>query len=364
MSRTSPLGYIYCYMLSHRFPEEIRGNFISQQGLKNLSDYKYSGEDKSIIYNYAVNPFAKFLCTLTPTFVAPNVLTLLGLLSSVAAFVLGAVYIPTFFEAAPAWVYYASAGLIFLYMMLDAMDGTQARRTGMASPMGELFDHLCDSLSMSLCGLLFGACIRVGPAFAFILLVACWVPFYLSHWDDYNTGKLVMGKFGGPTDLLVGLSGLMIFTGAIGPDFWLRTIHLGRWDLAYNHALMIPVVIGSFVSGIQYARHVFKGKPAEVSNTTAVLQLTSYALFLTLSITWAVAAPYLLHTYPHRWMVCLGLTNAYLLARVIVGRITKQEISKTHFLHFVLFADQAGDLQDPLPPLCAVRGSCRVLLLV
>ena len=36
---------------------------------------------------------------------------------------------------------------IFIYQTLDAIDGKQARRTNSASPLGELFDHGCDSLS-------------------------------------------------------------------------------------------------------------------------------------------------------------------------------------------------------------------------
>ena len=37
------------------------------------------------------------------------------------------------------WPYYLQS--------LDAIDGKQARRTGTSSPLGELFDHGCDSLS-------------------------------------------------------------------------------------------------------------------------------------------------------------------------------------------------------------------------
>ena len=37
--------------------------------------------------------------------------------------------------------------LLNLEQTLDAVDGKQARRTGSQSPLGELFDHGCDSLS-------------------------------------------------------------------------------------------------------------------------------------------------------------------------------------------------------------------------
>ena len=36
---------------------------------------------------------------------------------------------------------------LFVYQSLDAIDGKQARRTGSSSPLGELFDHGCDSIS-------------------------------------------------------------------------------------------------------------------------------------------------------------------------------------------------------------------------
>ena len=34
-----------------------------------------------------------------------------------------------------------------MYQSLDAIDGKQARRTNTNTPLGELFDHGCDSLS-------------------------------------------------------------------------------------------------------------------------------------------------------------------------------------------------------------------------
>jgi phosphatidylglycerophosphate synthase len=36
---------------------------------------------------------------------------------------------------------------LFFYQSLDAIDGKQARRTNSQSPLGELFDHGCDSVS-------------------------------------------------------------------------------------------------------------------------------------------------------------------------------------------------------------------------
>ena len=53
----------------------------------------------------------------------------------------------TFVFQAPGWVYLACAVGLFVYQSLDAIDGKQARRTQSNTPLGELFDHGCDSLS-------------------------------------------------------------------------------------------------------------------------------------------------------------------------------------------------------------------------
>lgn len=52
-----------------------------------------------------------------------------------------------FLLQAPLWAYLLCAVGLFIYQSLDAIDGKQARRTNSSSPLGELFDHGCDSLS-------------------------------------------------------------------------------------------------------------------------------------------------------------------------------------------------------------------------
>ena len=53
---------------------------------------------------------------------------------------------PSIFQL-PGWTLVTAAVGLFIYQALDAIDGKQARRTGSATPLGELFDHGCDSLS-------------------------------------------------------------------------------------------------------------------------------------------------------------------------------------------------------------------------
>jgi ethanolaminephosphotransferase len=47
-------------------------------------------------------------------------------------------------------VYLFAAFAVVFYTWLDCFDGKQARRTGTSSPLGQLFDHGCDALSVNL----------------------------------------------------------------------------------------------------------------------------------------------------------------------------------------------------------------------
>jgi phosphatidylglycerophosphate synthase len=62
-------------------------------------------------------------------------------------------------EEPPRWTCGLCALGLFIYQSLDAIDGKQARRTNSSSPLGELFDHGCDSISTVFVAL--SACISV-----------------------------------------------------------------------------------------------------------------------------------------------------------------------------------------------------------
>ena len=47
----------------------------------------------------------------------------------------------------PSYCFIFAAACTWIYSTLDAIDGKQARRTKSSSPLGQLFDHGCDSFS-------------------------------------------------------------------------------------------------------------------------------------------------------------------------------------------------------------------------
>ncbi|KXN70487.1 hypothetical protein CONCODRAFT_58350 [Conidiobolus coronatus NRRL 28638] len=95
----------------------------------NLFKYKYNGVDKSLLSRYVLGHYWNWLVSLFPMTMAPNLITLSGLLCIFANFALQLYYDPDY-----------GIGL-WVYASFDAIDGKQARRTGTSGPLGELFDH-------------------------------------------------------------------------------------------------------------------------------------------------------------------------------------------------------------------------------
>lgn len=72
-------------------------------------------------------------------------------------------YSPDGRQEPPRWACFLCGLGLFIYQSLDAIDGKQARRTNSSSPLGELFDHGCDSISTVFVAV--SACISVQLGF-------------------------------------------------------------------------------------------------------------------------------------------------------------------------------------------------------
>jgi ethanolaminephosphotransferase len=123
------------------------GIYIRNGHLNALQEYRYAGQDKSLVSKYLLNPFWTRLAARFPATMAPNAITLTGFLFVVLNFVTLLVYTPTLRDPCPPWVYLSWAVGLFLYQAFDAIDGKQARRLGLSGPLGECFDHGVDALN-------------------------------------------------------------------------------------------------------------------------------------------------------------------------------------------------------------------------
>lgn len=122
-----------------------RAAVLSDQDLDMIAAYKY----KPGAYTHLddlLTPFWNWAVTLLPLWMAPNLVTFIGLAGTCLASLLVTSYSPRLEgDHVPGWCCLLFAFALFLYQTLDAIDGKQARRTNSSSPLGQLFDHGCDA---------------------------------------------------------------------------------------------------------------------------------------------------------------------------------------------------------------------------
>lgn len=193
-----------------------------------LRDYKYHCLNRSIICNSTYSDMWEFVAWLQPMWVTPNMVTVVGALSSWSVMLVMAVAWTMHLEGAVPDDYCNlvcfGAFLLISYNTLDNADGKLARRRGMGSPLGQMMDHGCDSLSIgasarppgrprscghqhrlsnarpavSCAGMLMGAlgfALALPPAWAVALWAMGSVQWIAVAWEEHHTGILLMDYF-------------------------------------------------------------------------------------------------------------------------------------------------------------------------
>jgi phosphatidylglycerophosphate synthase len=197
---------------------------LPSEGLVHIALHKYKAGTYTPLDN-AMNGFWFACAERLPMWMAPNMVTLIGLLFNVLAYVLvvhhqGGGLME---GALPPWVNVTCAICLFLYQTLDAMDGKHARRTGNSSPLGQLFDHGCDALSAPLMTLTLVSSLQMGPSYlSLFCILAAQVPFFQAQWAESVTGALQhsMGGIFGVTETQLTFCAVHLFAACVPADFW------------------------------------------------------------------------------------------------------------------------------------------------
>lgn len=196
-------------------------HFLSEEDLKNLDLYEYHGGEYSYI-DKLMNPFWLKVAYAFPTWFAPNLITLTGLIINIIAALLVAVYDPMLLGQAPGWVYINAAICLQIYAILDAADGKQARRLNCSSPLGQIFDHGCDAVNLIF--IIISGCAGVGLGVSntttgCIVFMCCC--FACAQLLEYQTNVLVAGsKVFGVTEAMMIMSSVLVLSGIFGADIW------------------------------------------------------------------------------------------------------------------------------------------------
>ncbi|XP_033343853.1 cholinephosphotransferase 1 isoform X4 [Bombus vosnesenskii] len=210
---------------------------LSPGQLKRLSEHKYSCTTNSLLDGF-LQPWWDWLVSKVPLWLAPNLITIVGLIVNIATTLILVYYSPDAKIEAPRWACFLCALGLFIYQSLDAIDGKQARRTGTSTPLGELFDHGCDSISTVFIAL--SACIAVQlgyyPTWMFFQCFCAMTLFYCAHWQTYVSGSLRFGKVD-VTEAQFTIIMIHLISAIFGPQVWMI-------EIPYIDGFMFKYLIG------------------------------------------------------------------------------------------------------------------------
>lgn len=296
--------------------------------LKRLSEHKYSCTSASILDAW-LQPWWCWLVSKTPLWLAPNLITILGLIVNIVTTLVLVWYSPDARQDPPRWACALCALGVFIYQSLDAIDGKQARRTGSQSPLGELFDHGCDSISTVFIAL--GACIAVKlgeyPTWMFFQCFSAMTLFYCAHWQAYVTGTLKMGRID-VTEAQYSIMAIHTVSAVLGPSFWATQVG-GGFELRYSLAL--AAIAGAFMTGgILFAAIVSGGvgkNGSTVAGTSILSPVIPFSLVVVPAfIIFQKSESDVYQNHPSLYILAFGMVAAKVTNRLVVAHMTKSEM--------------------------------------
>ncbi|XP_053083094.1 choline/ethanolaminephosphotransferase 1b isoform X1 [Pangasianodon hypophthalmus] len=308
---------------------ELPAPVLTRHQLKRLEEHRYSSAGKSLL-EPIMQCYWEWLVGCMPPWIAPNLITIIGLATNAFTTLVLVYYCPTATEQAPLWAYLLCAVGLFVYQSLDAIDGKQARRTNSSSPLGELFDHGCDSLSTVFVVLGTSIAVQLGtnPDWMFFCCFAGMFMFYCAHWQTYVSGTLRFGIFDS-TELQLSLALLHIFTSIVGPKFWNLTIPVLNIQMKIIPALC--TFVGAVICCTNYFRVIFTGGVGKNGSTIAGTSVLSPVLHIGSVILLAMmiykkSAIQLFEKHPCLYILAFGFVSAKITNKLVVAHMTKSEM--------------------------------------
>lgn len=193
--------------------------YLREKDLASLDHYVYHGADYTLVENL-LNPFWTWFASFFPSWMAPNMITLIGLIINVVSSIAVLIHDPTLEGKAPSIYYIIASISLITYLNFDCADGKQARRLQASSPLGQLFDHGCDAVNEVFILLVLASACGTGYTYhtCLVLIIQCCA-FSLAQVLEYYIDLLVVGnKFFGTTESIILVSGVYLLTGIFGVE--------------------------------------------------------------------------------------------------------------------------------------------------
>uniref|UniRef100_G3SUQ2 Cholinephosphotransferase 1 n=1 Tax=Loxodonta africana TaxID=9785 RepID=G3SUQ2_LOXAF len=304
---------------------------LSAAQLRRLEEHRYNAAGVSLL-EPPLQLYWTWLLQWIPLWMAPNSTILFG----VPAFVFLTCVLHcgkhccTLSPDAPYWTYLLCALGLFIYQSLDAIDGKQARRTNSCSPLGELFDHGCDSLSTVFMALGASIAVRLGthPDWLFFCSFIGMFMFYCAHWQTYVSGVLRFGKVD-VTEIQVALIIVFVLSTFGGATMWDYTIPI--LEIKWKIFPVLGVVGGAIFSCSNYFHVILHGGVGKNGSTIAGTSVLSPGLHIGLIIILAImiykkSATNVFEKHPCLYTLMFGCVFAKVAQKLVVAHMTKSEL--------------------------------------
>ena len=182
---------------------------LTEPERENLMAWKPVKYDRSLTTKI-LQPLWKFVASLIPDSVAPNLLSIAGMLATIHAF-----YITIEKTINPKFSAIAVCSLVLFYWVMDAVDGIHAKRTKNDSNLGSLFNLSCCIISTIFLSLTLGSYYELTIQHQWYLMMTIQLILLFWQLGTYKTGKVEFSLVNGPGEclavmmLLIGLRGFV-----------------------------------------------------------------------------------------------------------------------------------------------------------
>ncbi|XP_034104486.1 cholinephosphotransferase 1 isoform X3 [Drosophila albomicans] len=306
-----------------------QSHILSPQQLRKLSEHKYSCFSASLL-DPLLQPWWNWLVAQTPLWLAPNLITIVGLILNIVTTLILICYSPNGVEPPPRWTCFLCALGLFIYQSLDSIDGKQARRTNTSSPLGELFDHGCDSISTIFVAL--SACIscQLGhyPNWLFFQCFCAIALFYCAHWQTYVSGTMRFGRID-VTEAQFSIIAIHLVSAALGPEIWLTKIPIV--GVSWNYAILVFITFGYTLNIINFLKMFIEGGSGKNGSSVAGTSVLSPSIPLTLVVLPALIiaqkSPENIFTeHASVYILAFGMVAAKITNKLVIAHMTKAEM--------------------------------------
>ena len=238
---------------------------LPQETLQNLKNFKYKSTDNSLMYNKCMSPCLNKVVNFLPTWLAPNLITLISLCFNIFA----------------SFISYLDGGFDFsfklkrstcfiigmfqlIYQLLDNIDGKQARRTGNSTPFGMLMDHRCDVFTNIFTAYNLTKLLLLGndDYFSYSVFFGLILGFYMMTYEEYKIGEMHFPAINGTDEGNFFVFLLGVFLAFAGQDCMAYVIS-EKYAFTVGKLIGIIVLLGGLSCVFNLYLHTYQKKGAK-----------------------------------------------------------------------------------------------------